>query len=192
MRGCLKPHPSTLTTMASSTAPQLELARYKLETLSNGTTFTHTTVWRNDKILGSGNFGMVWRQIEERSGELRAVKVIPKSQSRTQELSTLATLRNVCHLHFVAQHQSLGTLYTTDKPVVSTSFRPIFRLVRRPKFNSYCDGIHPPRRSLSIYNSGSKEGESRGQGHHSSNPYRACGTSRARNLSSRFEAAGRH
>lgn len=87
--------------MTSGTPSQL--AQYKLDTLFDGTTFIHTvrTVWRNEKMLGSGNFGVVWRQIEERSGELRAVKVIPKAQSRTQELSTLANLRDVCTLnHF--------------------------------------------------------------------------------------------
>lgn len=90
-------------TMASGTTPQL--ARYKLETHFDGTTYTQIvkTVWRNEKVLGSGNFGVVWRQIEEQSRELRAVKVIPKAQSRTQELSTLASLRDVCRLHTLGQ-----------------------------------------------------------------------------------------
>lgn len=52
-------------------------------------------VWNSETVLGSGAFGVVWRQREERTGELRAVKVISKSQSCTQELQTLVDLRDV-------------------------------------------------------------------------------------------------
>lgn len=97
--------------MASSAAS--DLARYKLDAMFAENTVTHfrsrqrqhppgmantMTVWSNDKILGSGTFGTVWCQKEKRSGELRAVKVISKSQSNTQELTTLVNLQDVCHL----------------------------------------------------------------------------------------------
>lgn len=106
--------------MTSGTPSQL--AQYKLNTNFNGTTVTHTTttVWSNDKELGSGSFGVVWRQREERSGELRAVKIISKSQSSTQELATLVNLRDVS-----TPAPPYTTLHITYQPTASTSLRTI-------------------------------------------------------------------
>lgn len=42
------------------------------------------------KVLGSGTFGIVWCKKEERTRELRAVKVICKSQSGTQDVGEFA------------------------------------------------------------------------------------------------------
>ncbi|KAL0630732.1 Protein kinase protein rad53, partial [Maublancomyces gigas] len=58
------------------------------------------TVWNIDRVLGSGNFGIVSLHRERRTGELRAVKVISKSHSGTQELATLVYLRDHSR-HFV-------------------------------------------------------------------------------------------
>lgn len=96
--------------MAFSAPP--DLARYKLDAIFAENTVTHhpsdrqpppgmenaSTVWGSDKVLGSGTFGIVWRQKEERTGQLRAVKIISKSQSDTQELKTLVNLHDVSRL----------------------------------------------------------------------------------------------
>lgn len=86
--------------MTSSTSSPL--AEYKLDSVFDEnhvthTTATATTIWTSDKVLGSGAFGIVWRQRENLTGELRAVKIISKSQSHTQELRTLVNLRDVCY-----------------------------------------------------------------------------------------------
>lgn len=87
------------------TRTRSQIATYKLDSVFSDDTVTHSTphidseappgVWKNEKVLGSGTFGIVWRQREIQTGELRAVKVISKSQASTQELDTLVDLRNV-------------------------------------------------------------------------------------------------
>lgn len=90
-------------------SPPPDLARYKLDAIFAENTVTHhpsdrqpppgmentRTVWASDTVLGSGAFGIVWRQKEERTGEVRAVKIISKSHSDTQELKTLVNLHDV-------------------------------------------------------------------------------------------------
>lgn len=51
--------------------------------------------WRTDEKLGSGAFGVVWRQKEITSGELRAVKTISKLQLNVRELEALVELQDV-------------------------------------------------------------------------------------------------
>lgn len=85
--------------MASRTPSSLD--EYKLHSVFGENNVTHTTnttitEWTSDKVLGSGTFGVVWRQRENGTGELRAVKIISKAQSNTQELETLVNLRDVC------------------------------------------------------------------------------------------------
>lgn len=47
-------------------------------------------------MLGAGAFGEVWLQVEEHSGSLRAVKIIPTRQVNLRELESLVELRDVC------------------------------------------------------------------------------------------------
>lgn len=100
-----------------------ELARYKLDAIFDENTVTHhpsnrqpppgmesaTTVWGSDKVLGSGTFGTVWLQKEKQTGTLRAVKIISKSQSDTQELKTLVNLHDVCRLPTLCFLQTADT-----------------------------------------------------------------------------------
>lgn len=93
------------------------LERYKLATVFDGDdTIIHTilksnlqanlrqvkvtTTWRRDKVLGAGAFGEVWLQVEERSGNLRAVKTIPTRQVNSRELESLVELQDVCFSYF--------------------------------------------------------------------------------------------
>ncbi|KAL0638702.1 hypothetical protein Q9L58_002280 [Maublancomyces gigas] len=87
------------------------LERYKLPTEFDGDEkITHTilksnlqanqrrikvaTTWRRDRMLGAGAFGEVWLQVEEHSGSLRAVKIIPTRQVNLRELESLVELRD--------------------------------------------------------------------------------------------------
>lgn len=89
--------------MDSRTRPQIAL--FKLNSVFGDNTVTHVTsgidsvappaVWNNENVLGSGTFGIVWCQKEIQTGQLRAVKVISKTQASTQELDTLVNLRDV-------------------------------------------------------------------------------------------------
>lgn len=103
------PHRSRQPSSAMTFSAAPELARYKLDAIFTDNTVTHhpstrlpppgmantTTVWNSDKVLGSGTFGTVWLQNEAGTGHLRAVKIISKAQSDTQELQTLVNLRDV-------------------------------------------------------------------------------------------------
>lgn len=114
--------------MADNYSP--ELTRYKLDAIFSENTVTNDpsdrqpppgmeegrTVWRIGKVLGSGSFGIVSLQEDERSGQLRAVKVIHKSQSGAQELKTLVALRDVCSSHFYL----LRTLQTAHTPATGS------------------------------------------------------------------------
>lgn len=94
--------------MASRTS---RINRYKLNAIFNGDTVVHTTyksdlgakqrrvevktTWRREKELGSGAFGVVWREREEGSGELRAVKTVPRLQLNVREMEALVELQDV-------------------------------------------------------------------------------------------------
>lgn len=94
--------------MASSTA---KLDSYKLDSVFHGNTVVHTTAllagqkvalnttWNREKKLGAGAFGTVWREKEERSGQLRAVKVIAKLQISIREVEALVELQDVTPHH---------------------------------------------------------------------------------------------
>lgn len=93
--------------------PQIssKLARYKIRTTFDIDFVEHTlhtsdlrsrqrrvevkTKWTREKELGSGAFGVVWREIEETSRELRAVKIIPKQLLNVREVEALAEVRDV-------------------------------------------------------------------------------------------------
>lgn len=176
----LFPHPITNnSTFAMASSIPSQLAQYRLNSIFGENTVTHTIhtdieVWNSEKVLGSGTFGKVWRQREDRTGELRAVKVISKSHSDTQELQTLVNLRDVCPPHPRTLYLPC-TLHTTNGPSAFRSFRPIHRLVRRHEFHPHCDGVYCGRRSLSIHHRVSGKGEDRGQSDHATNSSRACG-----------------
>lgn len=52
-------------------------------------------IWRTDEKLGAGAFGVVWRQKEITSGQLRAVKTISKLQLNARELEAMVELQDV-------------------------------------------------------------------------------------------------
>lgn len=87
------------------------IERYRLHSVFDGDTVVHTTHksdvqsgqrkvevktrWGRETVLGSGVFGVVWREREETSGELRAVKVISKLQFNIQETQVFADVQDV-------------------------------------------------------------------------------------------------
>lgn len=108
--------------------------QYKLDSVFYGETVFHTkyllagqpiigprTAWRREKKLGAGASGVVWREKEFQSGQLRAVKVISKQHLIVRELEALVELQDVS-LH-------LFTVGETNRWLASKAFRPVFRLV---------------------------------------------------------------
>lgn len=87
------------------------LARYKFQTTFDNDSVEHTTHrsdvrskqrrvvvktrWTREKELGSGAFGIVWREREKESKELRAVKIIPKRLLNLREVEALTELQDV-------------------------------------------------------------------------------------------------
>lgn len=87
------------------------LERYKFRTTFDGDFIIHSmyrsdlrsrqrrvevkTRWAREKELGSGAFGVVWREREEVSKELRAVKVVPRRMLNIREVEALAELQDV-------------------------------------------------------------------------------------------------
>lgn len=83
------------------------LVEYKLDSVfyEDGNTVVHArdaqpgvpviATWRTEAKLGSGAFGVVWRQREEGSGQLRAVKIVSKQQLNVRELEALVELQDV-------------------------------------------------------------------------------------------------
>lgn len=87
------------------------LDRYKLRSEFGEGSVTHRTIqsdlitrrrrieivstWIHDRKLGAGAFGEVSLQREKESGQLRAVKVIAKTQLQTNEMQTLIDLQDV-------------------------------------------------------------------------------------------------
>lgn len=79
----------------------------KLDSVFHEDTVVHTTgleagkriplktTWKREKLLGTGAFGTVWREKEEGSGKLRAVKVISKLQLNVREVEALVALQDV-------------------------------------------------------------------------------------------------
>lgn len=81
---------------------------YRLSALFRDDTIIHTTAlvtgkrkmvpsttWKRERLLGAGGFGMVWLEKERHSQELRAVKVLSKSQLQLREVETMIELRDV-------------------------------------------------------------------------------------------------
>lgn len=85
------------------------LHAYQLAAIFDGTTVSHLaqksnrqpgarneldTVWIRDKRLGGGGFGVVWREREKTSGQLRAVKIVSKEHVRMLEVAALLELQD--------------------------------------------------------------------------------------------------
>lgn len=80
---------------------------YKLDSVFHEDTVVHSTglvagtrvplktTWKREKLLGSGAFGSVWREKEDESGKLRAVKVISKLNLNVREVEALVALQDV-------------------------------------------------------------------------------------------------
>lgn len=88
-----------------------KFARYKLNTVFDGDIVIHTTTkpdlrtgrrnveittrWRRGNKIASGGYGAVWREKDEESGELRAVKIVLKQKLNHRELDALAEVQDV-------------------------------------------------------------------------------------------------
>ncbi|KAL0630844.1 hypothetical protein Q9L58_010301, partial [Maublancomyces gigas] len=55
---------------------------------------TPKTTWKREKKLGTGAFGTVWREREEQSGQLRAVKILTSLELNTREIESLVKLQD--------------------------------------------------------------------------------------------------
>lgn len=53
------------------------------------------TSWKREEKLGAGGFGTVWREVEQGTGQVRAVKVISKLQLNVREVEALIDLQDV-------------------------------------------------------------------------------------------------
>lgn len=106
--------PVSIRLMASNTVrisitEKLDL--YKLDSTFEDETTVHTicllagmqaprrsmlsTRWKREKELGAGAFGVVWQEKEVASGELRAVKIIPRQKINEHEVLALIILQEV-------------------------------------------------------------------------------------------------
>lgn len=72
------------------------------------------TTWEREHKLGTGGFGTVWREREERTGKFRAVKIISKIQLNVRELEALIELQDVSPL--MAGYTLLPKLTSSKKP----------------------------------------------------------------------------
>lgn len=81
------------------------------------------TKWTREKELGSGAFGVVWKEREEKSKELRAVKIILRRLINVREVEALAELQNV------GRSPVTGHLFRSLTSLASGSFRAVLGLV---------------------------------------------------------------
>lgn len=100
------------------------LSRYQLASVfQDEATVVHTSddvqTWRTEHQLGSGPFGVVWRQREEESGQLRAVKIVSKLRLNVRELEPLMKLQDV-RLHTTIS--SVATAYGSQRPDLFVKF----------------------------------------------------------------------
>lgn len=139
--------------MASSTTTAHE--RYKLPSVFHGDTVVHTTYtsdlnagqrrvkvktsWKREKELGSGAFGVVWRQ-REAGGKLRAVKIISKLHLNLREVEALIQLQDVGH------HPACSVYPTANKWAASRSIHIVPGVVRGSARYPYRDGVYRARR----------------------------------------------
>lgn len=68
---------------------------YKSDLLGRQRRVELRTSWKREKELGSGAFGVVWREREQGSGQLRAVKIVSKIQLNVREVEALVELQDV-------------------------------------------------------------------------------------------------
>lgn len=68
------------------------------EFLDGAVVHGNKTTWRREHKLGAGGYGTVWREREERTGRLRAVKILSKIQLNVRELEALIQLQDVSPL----------------------------------------------------------------------------------------------
>lgn len=80
------------------------LNSYKLDSVFDEESVVHTitrsgkevkTRWIREVELGSGAFGVVWREREEASKELRALKIISKRDVNIREVEAMIALQGV-------------------------------------------------------------------------------------------------
>lgn len=154
-----------------------------------GTRVPFKTTWKREKFLGSGAFGSVWREKEEQSEKLRAVKVISKLQLNVREVEALVALQDVS-LRTTYFLFAPWTLVNSSRRSAPIPIRDLSRLVPGSIRYLHRNGIYRVWRFRSIHSG------PRGNHGRSSKANRfadlagACGTARERNLPPRLEAAG--
>lgn len=133
--------------MASVTA---KIDRYKLDSTFDEESVFHTTRllpgprmgalkthWKRDKKLGAGAFGVVWREKEHKTGQLRAVKVISKLQLNVREVEALVEIQNV------RPHARIDSA-AAKSCLASEVLCLIPGLVRRSTLDPHRDGVYCP------------------------------------------------
>lgn len=109
-----------------------KLDMYKVNATFRGDTVTHTTggsriaaletAWKRMGIVGAGGYGVVWREKEEESSQLRAVKVIPRNGVNIREVKALVEVQDVRTLP--------SPSIEANWRLASEAFHPISVLVR--------------------------------------------------------------
>lgn len=87
-------------------SPITKVDQYKLDSQFLDDTIIHTTVlvsgermtvrgmtWKREQKLGTGGFGTVYREREQRTGRFRAVKIVSKLQLNVRELEAMIVFR---------------------------------------------------------------------------------------------------
>lgn len=74
----------------------------------------HATTWKREHKLGTGGFGTVWREREQKTGQFRAVKILARINLNTRELEALVQLQDVSPL--MARSTLLPKLTDPKKP----------------------------------------------------------------------------
>lgn len=86
--------------MASKTT---NLDRYKLDAVLHNYTVVQKSslagvkdmTWSRIRVIGTGSFGSVWLEKEDESGQLRAVKIVSKSQFNISEIEIMVAMKDV-------------------------------------------------------------------------------------------------
>lgn len=147
----LEAAPSSASSSPGCIDPKTEkLNQYKLDAVFHGDLVFHTTAlvagkvvsvprtaWRRGVRLGAGASGVVWREMEHGSGQLRAVKVVSKLQLNVRELEALVELQDVGRqFHWRGKANAL---------LAPGNFHHIFGLVRGSSRYPHRDGVHRAR-----------------------------------------------
>ena len=111
--------------------------------------------WRNCQELERGGFGVVYKQIQESTGDCRAVKTIDKRSCTmavySRELVVMAILAKVGVLILPTTPRELSCRGLMLSCLASIVICGVFGVVRGARDSVYCDGISRARRSYQTY-----------------------------------------